>query len=221
MLDAGEPRILPLPRMQKRHYPQHDIAVCNQAKQQAVGGGDPFSGHAQGSSCIEGSSVNTPTGVTGLGSTDDDSASCAEFRCHVVGCEQSFSSTRDYEEHYGVCHRFVCRYCRRFYPTDRLLGIHLEESHDSLFSLLAAKQPMYRCLEESCGQSFMEAGQRREHLVHCHGYHANFQFDRRQGKRSVDQTGGCEESREVAMMTERRKLMDHRGNQRWADVSLV
>ena len=62
--------------------------------------------------------------------------------CHVTGCNQSFASAADYEEHYQSCHSYVCRYCLRFYPTNHLLEIHLLENHDSLFALLAKKDPM-------------------------------------------------------------------------------
>ncbi|XP_041470702.1 zinc finger protein 511-like [Lytechinus variegatus] len=117
--------------------------------------------------------------------------------CHVHGCSQSFASVEDYEDHYNVCHRFICRYCQRFYQTNHLLEIHLAESHDSFFSLLSQQQPMYRCLEERCNDRFMDARGRLGHLTSCHGYPANFSFDRRQHLRLVDVSGGLEESRDV------------------------
>ena len=47
-----------------------------------------------------------------------------------------------YESHYNSVHKNVCSICRRFYPTNHLLDIHLLEWHDSMFELLAEKQPM-------------------------------------------------------------------------------
>ena len=35
-----------------------------------------------------------------------------------------------------------CEECRRVYPTGRLLELHILESHDTLFKLMAANQNM-------------------------------------------------------------------------------
>lgn len=65
-----------------------------------------------------------------------------EFRCHISGCSQVFSTVEDYEHHYNMLHRHVCSSCQRSLPSARLLDIHIQEWHDSLFSILAERQDM-------------------------------------------------------------------------------
>lgn len=43
-----------------------------------------------------------------------------------------FKSYADYEIHYSQTHTNRCLECRKNFPTDHLLGIHIEECHDSL-----------------------------------------------------------------------------------------
>jgi len=47
-----------------------------------------------------------------------------------------------YEMHYNTLHRYVCSSCRRCFPTQHLLDLHLLEWHDTMFELQSASQTM-------------------------------------------------------------------------------
>ncbi|XP_035982368.1 zinc finger protein 511 isoform X2 [Fundulus heteroclitus] len=102
----------------------------------------------------------------------------SEFACHISGCRAVFSTLDEYEHHYNSLHRHVCCSCRRSLPSARLLDIHIQEWHDSLFTILAQKQDMYLCLVEGCGQKFRTSQQRKDHLIRVHKYPPDFRFDK-------------------------------------------
>lgn len=108
---------------------------------------------------------------------DKPTLSVSEFACHISGCTAVFSTLEEYEHHYNSLHRHVCCSCRRSLPSARLLDIHIQEWHDSLFTLLAQKQDMYQCLVEGCGQKFATSKHRKDHLIRIHKYPPDFRFD--------------------------------------------
>ncbi|XP_038593886.1 zinc finger protein 511 [Micropterus salmoides] len=109
---------------------------------------------------------------------DKPTASVSEFACHIAGCRTVFSTLEEYEHHYNSLHRHVCCSCRRSLPSARLLDIHIQEWHDSLFTILAQKQDMYQCLVEGCGQKFRTSKHRKDHLIRIHKYPPDFRFDK-------------------------------------------
>ncbi|XP_034041195.1 zinc finger protein 511 [Thalassophryne amazonica] len=109
---------------------------------------------------------------------DTPQLSVSEFACHITGCSAVFSTLEDYEHHYNSLHRQVCCSCHRSLPTARLLDIHIQEWHDSLFAILAQKQDMYQCLVEGCGQKFRTVNQRKDHLIRFHKYPPDFRFNK-------------------------------------------
>lgn len=129
--------------------------------------------------------------------------SVSEFACHMPACSAVFSTLKEYEHHYNSLHRNVCCTCRRSFPTARLLDIHIQEWHDSLFTILAQRQDMvgagmglcdfnqpftinlfwflrfqYQCLVEGCGQKFRTSKTRKDHLIRFHKYPPDFRFDK-------------------------------------------
>lgn len=102
-----------------------------------------------------------------------------ELPCGVGGCSQVFTCLQTYESHYNSCHRNTCSQCRRVFPSAHLLDVHILESHDVMFKLLAQKQDMYQCLVESCPEKFSDSETRRHHMIKTHRYPANYRFDRR------------------------------------------
>uniref|UniRef100_A0A8C8D7T5 C2H2-type domain-containing protein n=1 Tax=Oncorhynchus tshawytscha TaxID=74940 RepID=A0A8C8D7T5_ONCTS len=109
---------------------------------------------------------------------DSPTARQCEFRCYISGCSQVFSTVEDYEHHYNTLHRHVCSSCQRSLPSARLLDIHIQEWHDSLFSILAERQDMYQCLVEGCGSKFRTRDQRKDHMIKIHKYPSDFMFDK-------------------------------------------
>ncbi|XP_028279232.1 zinc finger protein 511 [Parambassis ranga] len=104
--------------------------------------------------------------------------SVSEFACHISGCSAVFSTLEEYEHHYNSVHRHVCCSCRRSLPSAHLLDIHIQEWHDSLFTILAQRQDMYQCLVEGCTQKFRTSRDRKDHLIKIHKYPPDFRFDR-------------------------------------------
>ncbi|XP_069574026.1 zinc finger protein 511 [Brachyistius frenatus] len=109
---------------------------------------------------------------------DKPALSVSEFACHISGCSSVFSTLEEYEHHYNSLHRHVCCSCRRSLPSARLLDIHIQEWHDSLFTILAQRQDMYQCLVEGCGQKFRMSKHRKDHLIRIHKYPPDFRFDK-------------------------------------------
>ncbi|KAM9477284.1 zinc finger protein 511 [Clarias gariepinus] len=102
----------------------------------------------------------------------------SEFQCHIAGCKQLFDTLEGYEHHYNSLHRHVCSSCKRSFPSNRLLDIHIIEWHDSLFQVMAERECMYQCLVEGCGLKFQTSKERKEHLITTHSYPSDFRFDK-------------------------------------------
>lgn len=102
----------------------------------------------------------------------------SEFQCHIAGCKQLFDTLEGYEHHYNSLHRHVCSSCKRSFPTNHLLDIHILEWHDSLFQVMAEKQCMYRCLVEGCELKFQTSKERKDHLITIHSYPSDFRFNK-------------------------------------------
>jgi len=101
-----------------------------------------------------------------------------DFKCDVPSCGEWFSSVPSYEAHYNSLHRHSCQKCQRSFPSTHLLEIHVLENHDTLFSMIATRKNLYRCLVESCPDRFSSDKERKNHLVSFHKYPADFRFNR-------------------------------------------
>jgi len=68
---------------------------------------------------------------TAIDDTQDDSCT---MRCSLPPHKSpiSFSSYGDYETHYHQFHTNRCLECSKNFPSDHLLGVHIEEWHDPL-----------------------------------------------------------------------------------------
>ncbi|XP_046852159.1 zinc finger protein 511-like [Xenia sp. Carnegie-2017] len=108
----------------------------------------------------------------------DDPSESEQIVCELAGCHKAFGSVASYEAHYNSYHRNTCAECRRTFPSNFLLDLHILENHDVLFKLMLNAKYTYRCLVESCPDKFSNDGERKEHLVTVHKYPANFRFNR-------------------------------------------
>ncbi|KAK0137957.1 Zinc finger protein 511 [Merluccius polli] len=116
--------------------------------------------------------------LTASETDDQPKLSVSEFGCHISGCRQLLRSVEEYEHHYASLHRHTCSSCRRCFPSARLLDVHIEEWHDSLFNILSHSRDMYQCLVEGCGLKFRTSTQRKDHLIKVHKYPPDFRFDK-------------------------------------------
>ncbi|XP_064595054.1 zinc finger protein 511-like isoform X2 [Liolophura sinensis] len=101
-----------------------------------------------------------------------------EFVCSIARCSKSFDNILSYEAHYNSNHRNSCGSCGRSFPSNRLLELHILETHDSMFEVLSTKQNMFQCLVEECYEKFPSPLLRKDHLVKVHHYPASFRFHR-------------------------------------------
>eukprot|EP00960_Hanusia_phi_P068592 766886-Hanusia_phi.AAC.1 len=98
------------------------------------------------------------------------------IHCGMDGCKHVCSSTEEFERHYAYAHVNICSVCKKNLRTCRLLGLHVQEAHDSFFQEMAKRENMYECLVEGCGKKFKGDLQRHWHLVNVHRYPRSLQL---------------------------------------------
>ncbi|QPH01993.1 hypothetical protein C2857_006198 [Epichloe festucae Fl1] len=102
----------------------------------------------------------------------------------------AFRSYQEYESHYTMLHTNRCLECRKNFPSEHLLGVHIEESHDPLVRVKRDKgEHTYSCFVEGCERKCLTHQKRRLHLIDKHMYPRNFYFgvtkDGIDGRRSL------------------------------------
>lgn len=135
-----------------------------------------------------------------------------EIVCSLVGCNRTFESLSRYEAHYNSTHRNVCSQCKRVLPSNYLLDIHLQEWHDSMFELLAVKQPMYQCLLQTCDLKFSSVKERKNHMIKIHKYPSNFRFDSSKRQTKSKNTESSETNMEVGSTSDKTNVDQNGGN---------
>ncbi|KAK7908561.1 hypothetical protein PG985_015864 [Apiospora marii] len=89
----------------------------------------------------------------------------------------AFRSYTDYETHYHKAHSNRCFECRKNFPSDHLLRVHIEEQHDAFAAVLREKgEHTYSCFVEGCDRKCRTPQKRRMHLIDKHMYPKNFFF---------------------------------------------
>jgi hypothetical protein len=73
-------------------------------------------------------------------------------------------------------HIHRCKECSRSFASDRLLDMHLSETHDSFFAILAERQPSFRCLVDGCDTVWWSDKERRVHLIEDHRFPETYDF---------------------------------------------
>ena len=156
------------------------------------------------------------TKITGIDtSTVEDEEDPVAMRCTLPPHREvlTFRSYDEYESHYIKSHTNRCLECRKNFPTEHLLSVHIEEFHDPLvvvkrekgehtvrsstpFHLMFhdANMIQYSCFVEGCERKCMTHQKRRMHLIDKHMYPKNFFFavtkDGIDGRRSLLNDGG-------------------------------
>ncbi|KAK3997308.1 hypothetical protein QBC44DRAFT_315717 [Cladorrhinum sp. PSN332] len=115
-----------------------------------------------------------------------------KIRCSLPPHKESlvFSSYDEYETHYRNQHTYRCLECRKNFPSGHLLGLHIEETHDSFFTIKREKgERTYSCFVEGCDKVCRDPHKRKMHLIAKHMYPKNFFFgvtrDGIDGRRSL------------------------------------
>ncbi|XP_072485251.1 zinc finger protein 511 isoform X2 [Notamacropus eugenii] len=122
------------------------------------------------------------------------------YCCHIGGCDRVFDSLPGYVRHYQTLHQNACSFCRRSFPSDQLLDIHLLERHGTVPSsptrAAAARErrPIpfyYQCPVWGCTDKFMSPEEQTDHLIRVHHYPAHLWFDSPQDNQSSGQQGSA------------------------------
>ena len=84
---------------------------------------------------------------------DDSSAPPPVIRCSLPPHEPaSFSTYEDFDVHYAKVHANRCSECRKNFPTEHFLGLHIGENHDPLNEARRASGEKTVCNQPfSCG----------------------------------------------------------------------
>lgn len=89
----------------------------------------------------------------------------------------SFSAFEEFEVHYAKEHAHRCSECRKNFPTEHFLGLHISENHDPLTEVRRAKEEKtYRCFVEDCDKVCSTPQKRRMHLTDKHIFPKNYDF---------------------------------------------
>lgn len=100
--------------------------------------------------------------------------------CSIPPCSKhpkQFSTTKDFEAHYYRYHGFVCSECKRTFPTEHILNLHVTENHDSFAQAKKARgDKIYGCFVPTCDRFCSEERTRRRHVIDKHGYPPNYYF---------------------------------------------
>ncbi|XP_015114566.1 zinc finger protein 511 [Diachasma alloeum] len=123
-----------------------------------------------------------------------------EFSCNGPGCSATFKTLVEFEMHYNGCHGFTCIECRKIRPTERLLDIHIQETHDNFFKVLAEKKPMYQCFVSDCYEKFSSPTERRDHSIKIHKFPSNYRYDE-----SLTQKSAKKEKKRLKKANEKKK----------------
>jgi len=130
---------------------------------------------------------------------DGDAGEFITIPCRIPYCEAILDRDSE-EEHFELVHaELQCKICKSVWPSNHLLDLHIQETHDSYFqtALERAIHPLQykqhpakridilslRCLEESCQETFETEGSRYAHLVSVHEYPEWFRFNHQTEKR--------------------------------------
>ncbi|KAK8041846.1 hypothetical protein PG993_006369 [Apiospora rasikravindrae] len=108
-----------------------------------------------------------------------DDSSTIVMRCLLPPHREplAFRSYTDYETHYHKAHSNRCFECRKNFPSDHLLSVHIEEQHDAFAAVLREKgEHTYSCFVEGCDRKCRTPQKRRMHLIDKHMYPKNFFF---------------------------------------------
>ena len=81
----------------------------------------------------------------------------------------SFATYEEYEIHYAKSHTNRCSSCGKNFPTTHFLNLHIEENHNPLREVLAARgEKTFGCFVEDCDRKCSTPQKRRLHLIDKH-----------------------------------------------------
>ena len=108
--------------------------------------------------------------------------------CDVKGCTETFFTVKAYELHQSSVHKFICSFCRRNFPSNYLLELHITENHDTLVATRMQRgEAAYVCIVETCDIKFKNHSERVKHLIEFHKYPSDFRFTKKRRTKTPKQ----------------------------------
>ncbi|KAK4249951.1 hypothetical protein C7999DRAFT_29626 [Corynascus novoguineensis] len=137
-------------------------------------------GHGELQQKTEDNETSAPAAkIAGLDLSSNASNGNVEVHCSLPPHREPeiFSSYSAYEAHYRDQHSNRCVQCRKNFPSAHLLGLHIEETHDSFAQVRREKgERTYSCFVEGCDRKCSTPQKRKMHLIDKHMYPKNFFF---------------------------------------------
>ncbi|CZT50229.1 uncharacterized protein RSE6_11174 [Rhynchosporium secalis] len=106
-------------------------------------------------------------------------APAVEMRCSLPPHRGTltFASFEEYDVHYAKTHTNRCLECRKNFPTEHFLNLHIEENHDAMVAVLKERgEKIYSCFVEDCDKKCSTPQKRRMHLVDKHMFPKDYDF---------------------------------------------
>lgn len=106
-------------------------------------------------------------------------STAAAMKCSLPPHHETlaFSTFEDFEIHYAKEHANRCSECRKNFPTNHFLELHIEENHDPLSDARRARgEKTYRCFVMDCDKICSTPQKRRMHLIDKHMFPKNYDF---------------------------------------------
>ncbi|KAF2660109.1 hypothetical protein K491DRAFT_688713 [Lophiostoma macrostomum CBS 122681] len=90
---------------------------------------------------------------------------------------QNFRTLEDYEVHYQKTHLNRCTECRKNFPDEHFLHLHIAENHDPISAAKRERgDKIYQCLVASCDRPCSTPAKRRLHCIDKHNFPRNYDF---------------------------------------------
>ena len=108
----------------------------------------------------------------------DEARARTVIRCDLPPHEPlSFASLEQYEVHYQQFHVNRCLECKKNFPTDHFLSLHITENHDPLVATRRDRgNKTFACFVEGCDKVCLTRQKRNMHLVDKHCFPRDYDF---------------------------------------------
>ncbi|KAF2715410.1 hypothetical protein K504DRAFT_457581 [Pleomassaria siparia CBS 279.74] len=89
----------------------------------------------------------------------------------------TFSSFDEYDVHYQKTHVNRCQECRKNFPDDHFLHLHITENHDPISAMKRERgEKIYQCLLPTCSRPCSTPKKRRLHMIDKHQFPRDYDF---------------------------------------------
>ena len=104
--------------------------------------------------------------------------------------------------------RHSCSVCKKALPSPHLLELHIQENHDSFFSVLSERAPSYQCFLPSCSETFWGPQERHAHAIEDHKFPPDFRFDAVKRREKKGKGGGVDKHKKNGMAVDNDEAME-------------